>query len=339
MDTGRRGQGRLVLSYILPLRAERPRPDLTDYLRRLSECADVIVVDGSSTDLFDLHHRWWGGCIRHVPVDPAHRTPMGKVGGVLTGLDHARSPAMVVADDDVRFSATELLRLEQLLDLADVVRPQNVFTTWPWHAWWDTGRALIARATGGDWPGTMAVRCDVLRQAGGYAGDVMFENLELVRTVQAAGGRELVALDLVVRREPPTASHFFRQRVRQAYDELARPVRLAVQLALLPSAILGGRRAVVAILVGSLVLAELGRRRAGGRAHYPAHTALAAPAWVAERAITSWLAIGCHLFRGGIRYGDVRLARAASSRRVIAAARSPVGAVRGRARFEAVKRG
>jgi hypothetical protein len=308
-----------VLSYVLPLRSSVPRADLTDYLAWLAKRADVVVVDGSADAVFDAHHRWWSGVIRHVPVDPDRRTAMGKVGGVLTGIDEASQPLVLIADDDVRYGEVELMEVERRLAEAEVVRPQNAFTEWPWHAWWDTGRTLIARATGGDWPGTIAVRRDVLRDIGGYAGDVMFENLELVRTVQAAGGRELVALDLVIPRDPPTSRHFLRQRVRQAYDELARPGRLALQLALLPLALVGGRRVVATILVGSIVVAEVGRRRGGGAAHFPAHTVLAAPVWVAERAITAWLAVATRALRGGVRYGDVRLRRAASSRRQLRA--------------------
>jgi hypothetical protein len=322
------GKQRLVISYVLPLRSSEPRADLTDYLAWLSKRADVVVVDGSTEDVFDLHHRWWGGVVRHVPVDPDRRTAMGKVGGVLTGVDQASHPRVLIADDDVRYSDDDLGEVERRLAEADVVRPQNVFTEWPWHAWWDTGRTLIARATGGDWPGTIAVRRDVLRDIGGYAGDVMFENLELVRTVQAAGGRELVALDLVVPRHPPSSRHFLRQRVRQAYDELARPGRLAVQLALLPLALLGGRRAVATMLVGSIVVAEVGRRRAGGRTHFPAHTVLAAPVWVAERSVTAWLAVAARALRGGVRYGDVRLRRAASSPRQLRAHVPDRGAAR-----------
>jgi hypothetical protein len=306
-----------VLTYILPLRSARPRPDLTPYLVWLAERADVVVVDGSDDDVFAVHRGWWGDLVRHVPVAEARKTPMGKVGGVLTGLDLARGATAVIADDDVRWSDTQLLEIERLLEHWEVVRPQNVFTDWPWHAWWDTGRTLIARATGGDWPGTLGVRVQPLRARGGYAGDVMFENLELVRTVRAAGGHEQVALDLVVRREPPATAHFLRQRVRQAYDELARPGRLAVQLALLPFVLLGGPRAAVALAAGSLVLAEVGRRRAGGRDHYPAVTVLAAPAWVAERAITSWLAVATRALGGGVRYGDVRLLRAATNARAL----------------------
>ena len=134
-----------MLSYVLPLRSSEPRAELTGYLTWLAERADVVVVDGSAEDVFDVHHQWWSPLVRHVPVDPARRTAMGKVGGVLTGLDHASSPLVIVADDDVRYSDEALAEIEQRLVAADVVRPQNVFSRWPWHAWWDTGRTLIAR--------------------------------------------------------------------------------------------------------------------------------------------------------------------------------------------------
>jgi hypothetical protein len=313
-----------MLTYILPIRSDRPRLDLTSYLRWLGRRADVVVVDDSDPAVFAAHAAAWGASVRHLAVDPGRQTPMGKVGGVMTGLAHARSDTVVIADDDVRYDAAGLDRIERLLAEADVVRPQNVFTDLPWHAWWDTGRTLIARAFGGDWPGTLGVRRHVILGAGGYAGDVMFENLELVRTVKAAGGREIVARDLFVARHPPTAGHFWRQRVRQAYDEIARPPYLAVALAVLPAVAVGGVRATVGIVAASVVIAELGRRRAGGRSRFPVGTTFAAPCWVAERAITSWLALASRVVRGGVRYGGTVVPRAASStrtlRRAVAAA-------------------
>src|SRR5215217_4010099 len=114
---------------------------------------------------------------------------MGKVGGVLTGVRLASHECLVVADDDVRYDADSLARVVEGLRGADVVRPQNYFTPLPWHARWDTARMLLNRMTGGDWPGTLGVRRSVLRATNGYDGRVMFENLELVRTVLAAGGR------------------------------------------------------------------------------------------------------------------------------------------------------
>jgi hypothetical protein len=169
---------------------------------------------------------------------------------------------------------------------------------------------LIARALGGDWPGTLVVDRSVLMRAGGYDGAALFENLELVRTLQASGGTERVALDLLVARRPPTTRHFLGQRVRQAYDETARPPYLLAGLAVAPAVALGGRRAAVVIAGAAIALAEAGRRRAGGRRAFPATAALWAPCWVAERAVTSWLAVAAWAM-GGVRYGSVRLPLAA----------------------------
>ncbi len=149
---------------------------------------------------------------------------------------------------------------------------------------------MIARATGGDWPGTLGVRVERVRRTGGYDGDVLFENLELVRTIRAAGGRERIAFDLFVARRPPVTRRFIAQRVRQAYDEHARPARLAAQLALAPllaAAVWRFRaRGVLACATAAIALAEAGRRRDGGARVFAPVASLCAPAWVLERAVT-----------------------------------------------------
>ncbi len=311
------------VSYVLPLRAPRSlaATDLTPYLAATARLAEVIVVDGSAPDVFAAHAAAWGAAVRHLPVDADLATPMGKVGGVLTGVRRASHERVVIADDDVRYDAASLEAVASLLGAAHVVRPQNVFLPMPWHARWDTARALLNRATGGDWPGTLAVRRSALLATGGYDGRALFENLELVRTVVAAGGTECVALDVFVERRPPEAPHFLGQRVRQAYDEFARPRRLAVQLALLPAitwAVAGRRwRLLGAGVAASVALAEVGRRRAGGAAVFPADTPLWAPLWLGERAACSWLAVASRVRRGGVRYGGRVLRLAATPPRVL----------------------
>ena len=214
------------VSYILPLRARSiPGEEFTTYVNTLGAVTEMIVVDGSEEGIFEELDRRLGPEVRHVRPDPAMGTMRnGKVHGVLTGLRLASHENVVLADDDVRYSVELLSELVAELKFADVVRPQNFFAPLPWHARIDTARTLINRATGGDWPGTLAVRRSTLARSGGYDGNVLFENLELVRTVQAAGGREVSRPDLFVRRLPPPAPHFWRQRIRQAYDEFARPV-------------------------------------------------------------------------------------------------------------------
>jgi hypothetical protein len=303
----------LSLSYVMPLCSSTPRTDLAPYLRALADLVDVVVVDGSEPEIVATHRSAWPDRVRHVDLPADRRTPMGKVGGVLHGLELAVHDKVVIADDDVTWTGPQLAAVTRLLEHAEIVRPQNHFDPLPWHARWDTGRILVNRVVGGDWPGTLAVRRDVVLDAGGYAGDVMFENLELVRTVRRAGGREHVALDLLVRRSPPPVRQFLDQRVRQAYDELARPLRLAAELSLLPTWVLGGRRTRTALLTAVLAVAEAGRRRGGGRAAFPPTAALWAPAWLAERAVTAWLAVGSRLVLGGIPYRGAVLRRAASS--------------------------
>jgi hypothetical protein len=312
-------------SYVLPLRWSRPGPieELAEYLRRLrDEVDEILVVDGSPPPLFQRHAAALDGVARHLPPHPDLHFGMGKVNGVLTGIRECSQEKVVIADDDVRYDAAALRRTAALLGEADLVRPQNYFDELPWHARWDTARSLLNRVfTGdpafpvGDFPGTLAVRRRAFLASGAYDGDALFENLELMRTVHAAGGVVLTPLDLYVARRPPSAAHFLSQRVRQAYDDFAMPARLCAFLASGPLAAELARRRrgrwLAAAALASIGVAELGRRRAGGAARFPLSGSLLAPAWIAERSLCSWLALGERL-AGGVRYGDGRLPHAAT---------------------------
>lgn len=309
-----------AITYVLPLRwtASGPMGDLTRYLHWLrQQVAVVMVVDGSPAEIFAQHANCWAHLVRHLPCDPDLDFANGKVNGVVTGLRRTATTYVVLADDDVRYDADSLRAVVALLRTADVVRPQNYFTALPWHARWDTARSLLNRCCGGDFPGTLGIRRDALPASGGYDGDVLFENLELVRTVVARGGREVQAPAVFVGRRPPTWRHFAGQRVRQAYDEFARPLRLVGWLGVLPVAgrLAVRRRALLAAgSLSSVLLAEMGRRRAGGQAVYPPTSALFAPLWVLERGTCSWLALGVRLC-GGARYNGRRLKVAAHTTR------------------------
>ena len=310
----------LAASYVLPIAARKSQARaLTGYLRRLSRMIDdVIVVDGSPKEVFGAHARMWSSHVRHLR--PGKQATNGKVAGVMTGIEAARHDSVIIADDDVRYRRAELVRMIALLQESEVVRPQNYFRPLPWHARWDTARSLLNRLGGGDWPGTLGVRRAVLLEAGGYSGEVLFENLELVRTVRTAEGREAVPLDLFVVRRPPGAAHFLSQRVRQAYDEWARPMRLVLQLGLLPAGVVLSRRSpgwLLAMAVGGAAAAEIGRRKGRGSTVFPPSSALWAPAWLAERAVTSWMALGLRFAFGGVRYRTVRIKHAATPQHVL----------------------
>ena len=320
----------LRLTYILPLRHDEA-DDVTElgaYVRGLAETVETIVADGSPPEVFALHREAFGSDVVHVRPDPQYHFGNGKVDGVMTGLHLASNDSVVVADEDVRWSEAALARAADLLERHDVVRPQNYFDPLPWHARWDTARSLLNRAFGADYPGTLAVRRSTVLAAGGYDGNAMFENLELIRTVVVAGGTVTNPLDLYVRRIPPTARQFWGQRVRQAYDDFAQPPRLVGELSLLPLALaaVAGRRwgALAAAAGASVAIAERGRRRAGGTAVYPASCSLYAPFWVAERAVCVWLAVGSKVRWGGIRYRGRVLPLAATSTRELRRRRAAV---------------
>ena len=314
------------VSYILPLKWSEPGPieEIVSYLRGLEgEFDEALVIDGSPPAVFDRHARALDGVARHLAPHRDLVFEMGKVNGVLTGVRESGFDSLLIADDDVRYTPATLRRTVGLLEQADLIRPQNYFDELPWHARWDTARTLLNRVfTGdvvfpaGDFPGTLAVRRSSFVASGAYDGDAMFENLELMRTVHAAGGSILTPLDLFVARRPPSSAHFFSQRVRQAYDDFAIPARLTGFLAIGPC-ILGlahrGRyRTIGAIALASIALAEIGRRRAGGTEHFPIGGSLLAPLWIAERSVTSWLALAARL-RGGVPYGERRLSHSATS--------------------------
>lgn len=279
--------------------------------------ADVTVVDGSDPERFAAHATAWSDLVRHISCEEISGAN-GKVRGVLTGIASARPERVVIADDDVRYDFHALAAVVSELEGATLVKPQNHFAPLPWHARWDTARTLLNRAISADYPGTYALRRSALLRAGGYDADTLFENLEMERTIRATGGRIRSRPDIYVMRRPPTARHFLSQRVRQAYDSWAQPLRLAIEAAILPTVWILRRRpgAQMVMLLTMLVLAERGRRRFDGRSVFPATSAFWAPLWVAERGVCSWLAIAARL-RGGVRYGGARLRVAAHSRRSI----------------------
>ncbi|SDF56128.1 Glycosyltransferase like family 2 [Cellulosimicrobium cellulans] len=317
------------VTYVLPLRREQPdeaaTADLSAYLRDLSRQVEVVVADGSPGPVRALHAAAWGGSARTVEVGPPPTGCNGKVVGVIAALAATTAPRVVVADDDVRWDAATLDRALAALADADAVVPQNVFDPLPWHARWDTARSLVNRALGHDWGGTVVLRRDALGPDG-YDARVLFENLELERTLRAHGGTVVYRPDLFVVRRAPTTRKFVEQRVRQAYDSFAQPARLTAELALAPllgACVVGVVRrrgtaraawlgALTAVLASAVLLAETGRRRAGGTAAWPASSALWAPAWLVERAVCVWVAVAWRA-RGGVPYAGTRIRRAAHS--------------------------
>jgi Glycosyltransferase like family 2 len=336
--TGTPQMARLAAEMVVPVRWDdaspsRPGPaaeeEFAAYLDSMARWCDVTVVDGSVGDHAAVRRAGWARTCRVLTPDPRWAGSNGKVTGAVTGIEAARHDRVVLADDDVRYDGPTLQAVVAALDDADVVRPQNVSTQWPWWARWESGRILLNRAFDADWPGTFGVRREAVVRAGGWSAEALFENLEMVRTVRAVGGRFVSRPDILVHRTPPPLRHFLRQRVRQAYEDQAQPWRLAAGLLVVP-AVAAGLRRPRALAIGAAVLvalAEAGRRRDGGATSFPPSSSLFAPLWVLERGVCTLAAL-VQRVRGGIVYHGRRMPLAAHSSRALRArhrAAAPTG--------------
>ena len=305
------------LSYVLPIKwdAGQDIDELTGYLESISAHVELLIVDGSAAANFKRHHEAWARFGKHIPPAASYNFINGKVNGVMTGFRIAQHDKVVIADDDIRYTVAQLEHMTQLLDEAHLIVPQNYFAPNPWHAQWDTARTLLNRALHHDYPGTLALQRDFINALGGYDGDVLFENLELMRTIQAGGGKVLYKPDLFVERLPPTAMHFWSQRVRQAYDDYAQPLKLTFFFLLLPGLISSAFVSPLlpfGLLALSIPVAEVGRRVHGGTRFFPVASSFYAPCWILERGICTWLALFAKLLNGGVRYNGKILSVAAN---------------------------
>ncbi len=322
-------------TYLLPIRRVRAdgaeAEEFARYFRRLAAAGcEVLVVDGSPAEVFEAHARAWEGACRHVTVDPRYKYLNGKVNGVHTGVDLAGCEFIVLADDDIRYTAEEIGRACALLERHEMVRPQNYLRPLPLWAKTEAARMLLNRAwmPEGDYPGTLGIRRSAMLRVGHYDGDVLFDNEEIVRHFRARGARVCFARDFFIHKRPPSFRKWVEQRPRQAYEDFVMRAKTlffaALPAALALSALFGGLRGalafVLAVAAGSALLAARGLGD-GATRFFPAWLCLYAPAWVLERTLSTYWAFYWKLARGGYPFGD-RLVSKGTERAWTAAGRA-----------------
>lgn len=306
-------------TYLLPIRraafSAAEADELARYFGSLRDWGcEVIVVDGSPDDVFVSHAERWRDLCHHARVDRSFRCLNDKVNGVRTGAALANTHKIILADDDIRYGAEELGQIVDLLDRFDVVRPQNFLSPLRWWARMEAARMLVNRATlrTADYPGTCAFHRNVFDRFGGYDGDVLFDNEEIIRHFARAGAKICYAKDLFVRKLPPTLRKWREQRPRQAYEDFDLRLKTLFFWSILPALLLvgifGGGRPLVVLLAliscGSMLLAFLGWSRGTARSFFPIDACLFAPLWIFERAISTHLAVYWFVTRGGYPFGD-----------------------------------
>jgi hypothetical protein len=316
--------GAFRCTYILPIRRVRARSaeahELAEYFGELArEGCEVVVVDGSSPEVFAQHNRAWRKVCRHVTVDRKYTYLNGKVNGVHTGVDLASCENIILADDDIRYTSADIRRACELLKRHDMVRPQNYLAPLPWWGKMEAARMLINRGVlrTGDYPGTCAFRRSACLRVGHYDGDVLFDNEEIVRHFILNGADVCYALDFFILKRPPTLRKWFEQRPRQAYEDFDMRAKTVLFMSLLPStSILGFFNGTVAALsfffgvsICAAVLAGRGLLRDRAYNFSPAHVILYAPLWLLERSLSVYWALYWRLVHGGYPFGEQLLSR------------------------------
>jgi hypothetical protein len=251
--------------------------------------------------------------------DPKYAYLNGKVNGVHTGVDLASCERVIVADDDVRYTATDLKRMCRLLNEFEMVRPQNFISPLPWWARIESARVLINRGVlaAGDYPGTCGFRRSTMRRIGQYDGDVLFDNEEIVRHFALHRADINYAVDFFILKRPPTFKKWLEQRPRQAYEDFVMRTKTAVFMSVLPAVsaliLLAELRAVsclvVAISLLSAVLVSKGLLRNAAYRVFPISSPLYAPLWILERALSVYWALYWRVRYGGYPFGKRLLSK------------------------------
>jgi hypothetical protein len=289
-----------------------------EYFRSVAIACDVLVIDGSTPEVFAAHAQAWDGVCQHAGVDPQFKYLNGKVNGIHTGVNISAHDPIILADDDIRYTPDDLRRMIALLGDYEMVRPQNYLSPLPFWARTEAARMLINRAwiAEGDYPGTLGVRRSTMLRVGHYDGDVLFDNEEIVRHFRARGAHIAYARDFFILKHPPTRRKWLEQRPRQAYEDFVMRTKTAFFAALplvlaLVWFISGwkGALAFVAALACSAILVAARGLGDGAANFFPARLCLYAPLWVAERVVSTYWAFYWRVAHGGYPFGDKLVAK------------------------------
>ncbi|MEA2488234.1 MAG: hypothetical protein QOH21_26 [Acidobacteriota bacterium] len=312
----RQPQDRRCSYVVLVEHAAADADALRDLARYLSTVAvtdcDVVILDASPRLQFELNARvlrWVG---RHMAIRGDMRTASGTVDLLRAAAAAAGCEKVIVAAEDVRYDPVAIEQLCQLLDLHEVVEPQDYLDPLPWWGSIEAGRMLVHRGIEPepDHGATFGFRRSALRSLRGLA--VLEASDDPVRRLVAHGAELHPATDVFVRRDPPAFSDWLDSRPRYACDDFALPMKSAFFFALVPLlvllATLGGLR-LAASYAGAIAFASVAlalRGRIGAGAFFPLWACLFAPLWVVERSVSVYWA----LYRK-LRGTDVAAARVA----------------------------
>lgn len=271
--------------------------ELATYLSSLDVAGcDVVILDPSPRLQFELNSRvlrWVG---RHVPVGAEHRAN-GEVDIVRAASANAACDKVIVAAEDIRYSPEAIGQMCDLLDLHEVVEPQDYLDPMPWWGGIEAGRILLHRAIEPqpDHSATFGFRSSALRALRAL-GPVTTADAQ-ARRLAAVGAEVHPAGEVFVRREPGALSEWFTARPRQAGEDFVLPFKTTFFFSLLPMlvliGVLGGMKLAgsYASVIAFASIALAVRGRVGATPFFPMRACLFAPLWVFERSVSVYWAL------------------------------------------------
>jgi hypothetical protein len=271
--------------------------ELAQYLSSLGVAGcDVVILDASPRMQFELNSRilrWVGN---HTPVRADHCTAGGSVDLVRAASTLAACEKVIVAAEDVRYTPEAIGQVCDLLEMHEVVEPQDYLEPLPWWGGIEAGRMLVHRGIEPqpDHGATFGFRRSAVRGLRQLPADA-FE--DQARRLAAAGAEVFAASNVFVRRQPAALDEWLTERPRAAGDDFALPVKAAFFFSLLPMltllALLGGLRLAggYASVIAFASVAIAIRGRSGAGAFFPLRACLFAPVWIFERSISVYWAL------------------------------------------------
>ncbi len=271
--------------------------DLAGYLSTLGVAGcEVVVLDPSPRLQFELNARilrWVG---RHVAVRPEHRVHTGSIDPVRTAANLAACEKVIVAAEDVRYTPEAIGQICDLLEMHEVVEPQDYLDPLPWWGGIEAGRILLHRGIEPqpDHGATFGFRRSAVR---GLRALEIIDADDQARRLNAAGAEVFPATSVFVRREPGPLDEWLSGRPRVAGDDFALPMKSVFFFSLLPMltllAVLGGMR-LASGYASVIAFASIGlalRGRVGAASFFPMRACLFAPLWVFERSVSVYWAL------------------------------------------------
>ena len=266
--------------------------ELARYLTTLDLAGcEVVVLDPSPLVLFDANRRTLRWVSRHLQV-PSVPADLARCASAVAACEK-----VIVATEDVRYTPEAVARLCDLLEMHEVVEPQDYLDPLPWWSGIDAGRILIHRG--------IEPQPDHGATFGFRRGASMWVPLPSAAPATAEGsGRHIApralafpAADVFVQRRPRAFREWLAQRPRLAGEDFDLPVKTAFFLSTLPLllllAVAGGLQLASgyagAIAFASLALAVRGR--AGASSFFPLRACFFAPLWVFERSVSVYWAL------------------------------------------------